>query len=80
MTQGFGGGEAAVDGLHHHVEQQITRSIHGLLLLQQARAVHINVLTHQAYRAWVGADLDHGHDGIANDVALTCWEKVNRKP
>src|SRR5690606_39597076 len=41
------------------------------------RCVDIDVFAHGAYRARVGADLDDGQDGVADDVALAGGKEVH---
>src|SRR5437763_43176 len=70
MTQRLGGGEAAVGGAEHALEELVARLVHVELLARDARDVHVDVLRHGAYGARIGAKLDHRQDRVADDVAL----------
>src|SRR6266853_2086865 len=78
MSERFRGGEPAVRGTQHHLEELVTRLVHVDLLARYTGHVDVDVFGHEAHRARVGADLDDGQDGIADDVALAGGEEMHR--
>src|SRR5882762_6807547 len=78
MSERFCSGEPAVRGTEHHLEKLVARLVHVDLLARDARHVDVDVLGHEAHGARIGADLDHGQDGIADDVALAGGEEMHR--
>ena len=47
------------------------------MALQQARAIVVDVFRHRAHGARVGAQFDHGDDGVADHIALTGGEQMH---
>src|SRR6266516_950146 len=78
VSEGFCGGETAVRRAEHHLEELVARLVHVDLLARDAGHVHIDVFGHEAHRARIGAELDHGQDRIADHVTLPRREKVHR--
>src|SRR6266704_5358480 len=78
MSERFCGGEPAVRGTEHHFEEFVARLVHVYLLARDAGHVDVDVLGHEAHGARIGADLDDGQDGIADDVALAGGEEMHR--
>src|SRR5712691_4545403 len=78
MSEGFCGGEPAVRGTEHHLEEPVARLVHVDLLARYTGHVDVDVFGHEAHRARIGADLDDGQDGIADDVALAGGEEMHR--
>src|SRR5688572_11171343 len=77
MAQGFRGGEPAVAGTQHDLDQLIAGLLEVLLPLQQSRAVVVDVFGHRAHGARIGAKLDHRNDRVADDVALPGGEEMH---
>src|SRR5881628_3468199 len=77
MSEGFCGGQPAVRGTQHHLEEPVARLVHVDLTARDAGHVEVDVLGHEAHRARIGADLDDGQDGIADDVALAGGEEMH---
>src|SRR6266480_2895833 len=78
VSEGFCGGETAVRRAEHHLEELVARLVHVDLTARDAGHVHIDVFGHEAHRARIGAELDHGQDRIADHVTLPRREKVHR--
>src|SRR5712691_4031237 len=78
MSERFCGGEPAVRGTEHHFDEFVARLVHVDLLARDAGHVDVDVLGHEAHGARIGADLDDGKDGIADDVALAGGEEMHR--
>src|SRR5258708_34809244 len=70
VSQRLGGGEAAVGGAEHALEQLVARLVGTHFLAQQSRDGDVDVLAHGAHRARVGAQLDHRQDRVAGPAAL----------
>src|SRR5438445_634710 len=78
MAERLRSGEPAVRGTQHHLEELVARLVHVDLAARDAGHVDVDVFGHQAHRARIGADLDDGQDGIADDVALAGGEEMHR--
>ncbi len=77
MTQSFGAREPAVARPDDRLNQPIPCLIERHLTPQDAGDVEVDVLGHRSRRLWIGGELDHGLDGIADDVALPGWKQVH---
>src|SRR5436190_732713 len=78
MSERFRGGEPAARGTQHHLEELVTSLVHVDLLARDSGHVDVDVFGHETHRARIGADLDDGQDGIADDVALAGGEEMHR--
>src|SRR6266571_9000894 len=78
MPESLRGGEPAVRRTEHHLEELVARLVHVDLLARDAGHVDVDVFGHEAHRARIGAELDHGQDRIADHIALSRREEVHR--
>src|SRR5467141_1424163 len=78
MSERFRGGEPALRGTQHHLEELVARLVHVDLTAGYAGYVDVDVFGHEAHRARVGAELDHGQDRVADHVALPRRKEVHR--
>ena len=79
MAERLGRGEAAIAGAAGDLDQGIPRLVEGHLAAQDAGDVEVDVLAHGPRGARVGRELDHGNDGVADDVALARGKQVDHE-
>src|SRR5256884_774377 len=77
MAERFCGGEPAVRGAQHHLEELVARLVHVDLTARDAGHVDVDVLRHEAHGARIGAELDHGQDRIADHGPLPRPEEMH---
>src|SRR5882762_2822167 len=68
VSQRLRGGEPAVRRSEHHLDELVARLVHVDLLARDSGHVDVDMLGHQAHRARIGAQLDHGQDRIADHI------------
>src|ERR1700687_2533298 len=76
MAERFRRRQPSVRSARDHIDQHVAGLGDCDLAADDARDVKIDVLRHGARGLGISAELDHGKDRIADDVALAGWEAV----